>query len=359
MREKKPTIEDVAKQAGVSLSTVSAVINRVDVVKPDTRQRILAAIKQLNYHPNLYASNLARRRTRILGLIVSDIVNPFFAETARAIEREASARGYRVSLAATEFSPVQLRSWVFQMIAMRVAGLAVMTSETDREAMQVIRSQALPAVFLDVGAVSPTISNIRVDTRSGLFQSVCHLVELGHKRILFVKNSPIKAVHKDMLSHKLRHQGFAAAIRKFRSRGVEGTVIDHPGDGPASGLQVMHQTVGKLPFTAVVAINDSVAIGVYRGLDEAGYKIPSDVSVVGFDNTHLCEFLNPPLTTVNIPRDVLGRMVVSTLIKTAETQEPGQELLLGTELVVRNSTLFPRVQGLLPRRGGSLSASQK
>lgn len=350
MREKKSTIQDVAKKAGVSLSTVSAVINRVDVVKPETRQRILAVIKQLNYHPNLYASNLARRRTRIFGLIVSDIVNPFFAETARAIEQEASARGYRVSLAATEFSSAQLRSWVFQMIAMRVAGLAVMTSETDREAVQVIRSQALPTVFLDVGMVSPTISNIRVDTRSGLFQSVCHLVELGHRQILLVKNSPIEAVHRDLLSHKLRHEGFAAAIRKFRSKGVEGTVIDQPGDGPAAGLHAMRQAVGKMTFTAVVAINDSVAMGVYRGLHEAGYEIPRDVSVVGFDNTHLCEFLNPPLTTVNIPRDVLARMVVSTLIKTAEVQEPGQELLLGTELVVRKSTSLPKSQGLQPRR---------
>jgi DNA-binding LacI/PurR family transcriptional regulator len=356
VREKKATIEDVAKRAGVSLSTVSAVLNRLNVVKPDTRQRILAAIKQLKYHPNLYASNLARRRTRILGLIVSDIVNPFFAETARAIEREASARGYRVSLAATGFSPEQLRSWVSQMIATRVAGLAVMTSESDEEAMQVIRSQALPTVFLDVGVVSKTISNIRVDTRSGLFQSVCHLVELGHKQILFVRNSPIEAVQRDLLSHKLRHEGFSAAIRKFRSRGVEGTVIDHPGDGAMSGLQAIHQTAGKLPFTAVVAINDSVAIGVYRGLDDAGYQIPNDVSVVGFDNTHLCEFLNPPLTTVNIPRDVLGQMVVSTLIKTAETQEPGQELVLGTELVVRKSTSSATTRGARPRGRNTLRA---
>jgi DNA-binding LacI/PurR family transcriptional regulator len=236
------------------------------------------------------------------------------------------------------------------MIAMRVAGLAVMTSETDREAVQVIRSQALPTVFLDVGMVGPTMSNIRVDTRNGLFQSVCHLVELGHKQILLVKNSPIEAVHGGLLSHKLRHEGFAAAIRKFRNRGVEGIVIDQLGDGPGAGLQAMRQTIGKKSFTAVVAINDYVAMGIYRGLDDAGYKIPSDISVVGFDNTHLCEFLNPPLTTVNIPRDVLGRMVVSTLIKTAETLEPGQELLLGTELVVRKSTSLPQVQGLLPRR---------
>jgi LacI family transcriptional regulator len=351
VQRKKVTIQDVAKRAGVALSTVSAVLNRVNVVKPDTHQRILDAIKQLNYHPNLYASNLARRRTRILGLIISDIVNPFFAETARAIEREASTRGYRVSLAVTGFSPVQLRSWVSEMISMRVAGLAVMTSETDLQAQNLISSQGLPSVFLDVGITGKTASNIRVDTRSGLFQSVCHLVELGHKHILFVKNSPLEETQRELLTHKLRHQGFTAAIRKFRNRGVEGIVVDHPGDGPTSGLQAMRDTAGKMPFTAVVAINDSVAIGVYRGLDEAGYEIPKDVSVVGFDNTHFCEFLNPPLTTVNIPRDVLGQMVVSRLIKTAETREYGQELLLGTELVVRESTSTPGTRGLGSRAG--------
>jgi len=340
MKAKKPNIQDVARTARVSLSTVSAVLNDVDIVKEATRQRVLAAIRQLNYHPDLYASNLARRKTRTLGLIISDIVNPFFSETARSIEEQALACGYQVALAETGFSPQRLRECVGQMIAMRVAGLAVMTSETDPETIKLLRSQAVPTVFLDVGDVGATMSNLRVDTGGGMFQAVHHLLQLGHSKILFVKNSP-RRLESELLSHRMRREGFTAALRKVRGDGVEGVVIDEPGDALNAGVNAMRQSLRKIPFTAVVAMNDSVAVGVCRGLFEASMKVPTDVSVVGFDNTGICEFLNPPLTTVDIPRRSLGRIVVSTLVNGAEKQAPGQELLLATQLIVRESTAAP------------------
>jgi LacI family transcriptional regulator len=316
-------------------------MNGKNIVSEDTKSRVIEAVARLNYQPNLYASNLARHQPRVLGLIVSNLVNPFFAETAQAFEAEGRRHGYQVALLETQFSPARLRACVRETLGMRVAGLAVLTSEFDEESFALLKTSTIASVFLDVGAVGPNMSNIRVDTKSGMVHAVRHLVELGHREILFVRNSVKIEPEPSLLSHRFRNQGFAEAIRKYKAQGAKAIVVDIPGPAAMAGLKAIRRALKTERFTAVVAITDMVALGVYHGLCEAGLRIPRDVSVVGFDNTYMCEFMNPPLTTVHIPRDVLCKAAVEMLLEGAEGKRGGREVKIATNLVVRNSTASP------------------
>ena len=340
-------IQDVARLAGVSLSTVSAVLNNKDIVSRPAKLRILDAIESLQYRPDHFASNLARRQTNVFGLIVSDLLNPFFAETAQAIEEEARKHGFGITLTATNFSPELLRAAVTQMLRARMAGIAVMTSEYDEEAFRMIRESLVPSVFLDVGKPGPSSTNIRVDSRGGMMAAVEHLVSLGHRNLLLVKNSQADA-GKSLLSHKLRDQGFAAAIKRCGIPGIRSSVVSSSGLPADAGDKAVQSVWGKAPFTAVVCTTDLVALGVYRALYQHGVCIPEDISVVGFDNTYLSAFFAPPLTSIDIPRQELSRLCVAALLPPPEGAErhrgPLRSLLLGTKLVLRSSTGPPRTQ---------------
>jgi DNA-binding LacI/PurR family transcriptional regulator len=330
---KRVKIQDVAASTGVSLSTVSAVLNGNGRVGEKTRQRIQRAIERLGYRPDLYASNLARRETRLLGLIVSNLENPFFAETAQAMEQEAMRHGFQVSLMATDFTPERHRAAIESLLKARIAGLAVMTSEHDEQARQLVVKSGVPAVFLDLKMPEANVSTIQVDARGGMRAAVEHLLQLGHRDLLFVRNSQKTGV-RPLLSHQQRDQGFAAAIRASKSKGMRTTVIDMEGPGADAGEHAIAAVYGKAHFSAVIAITDSVAMGVYRGLQARKLRIPEDVSVVGFDNVYFSRFLNPPLTTVDVPRSEISRLAIEVLLGT----EQARALSLPTTLVIREST---------------------
>jgi DNA-binding LacI/PurR family transcriptional regulator len=339
---KRPKIQDVALLASVSLGTVSAVLNQKGRVSPATRDRVQEAIARLGYRPDLYASNLARRKTQVLGVLVSNLQNPFFAETAQAIEEEAARHGFQISLMASNFSPEQQRVAVQQLLGARIAGLAVITSEHDEPSRRLIAASGVPAVFLDSGKPSKNLSVIRVDSRGGMKAAVSHLIELGHRELLFVRNSRQMnggANGPPLLSHKLRDQGFAAAARACATHDLKTTVVDMEGPGADAGERAIASVFGRVGFTAVIAITDMVAMGVYRGLQARGVRIPQDISVVGFDNTYFSRFLNPPLSTVDVSRADLSRMAVEALLNRA-TQTP-KLIHLRTNLVLRESTAPP------------------
>ena len=339
-------IGDVARLAGVSLGTVSAVLNGKGRVSDATRERVQAAIEELGYHPDLYASNLARRETRLLGVVVSNLQNPFFAETAQAMEDEALRHGYQISLMATNFSPAQHRAAVAQLLGARIAGLAVLTSEHDQAARQRVLASGVPAVFLDVGRPAGNLSVLRVDSRGGMRAAVEHLIALGHRDLLFLRNSQ-KAGGPPLLSHRLRQQGFAAAIRACAVEGLQTHVLDTPGPGADAGEQAITSALHDgVRFTAAISITDTVAMGVYRGLQQHGLDVPREVSVVGFDNTFFSRFLHPPLTTVDVPRNELSRLAVEALLAGA----PGELIRLETRLILRESTMPPGGKLTSPRR---------
>ncbi|MBB5056240.1 LacI family transcriptional regulator [Granulicella aggregans] len=333
---KRPKIQDVAALAGVSLGTVSAVLNENGRIGEETRRRVQEAIATLGYRPDIYASNMARRQTRVFGVIVSNLQNPFFAETAQAMEDEAAKYGYQISLMATNFLPKQHRDAVKQLLGSRLAGLAVLTSEHDEVSRRLVLASGLPAVFLDVGKPEGKVSILRVDSKGGMSAAVQHLISLGHRDFLFVKNSQ-KGHGTPLLSHRLRDQGFAAAIRACKVKGVKAHIVDVHGPGADAGYKAIELMYGTHKFTAVIATTDMVAMGVYHGLHSRGVQIPEDVSVVGFDNTYFSRFMLPPLTSVDVPRIELSQLVVAALLQ----DEPGRLIDLETTLVIRLSTREP------------------
>ncbi len=345
-------IADVAKLAGVSTATVSAVVNGQDIVKPLTKRRVLEAIRKLNYQPNLYARSLARGRSAMIGLIISDIINPFFAEIAQIVQAEANRRGYQVFMSATQFSLDRLRAAVTHMFGMRADGLVIMTTEMSDETLAAIRACKMPVVFEDVGTVDATTSNIRIDYEGGISRAVHCLAELGHRDLLYVENPPAALDRGHMLSLRLRVEAFENAAAGCP--GVRAHKIVSPGPAFHAGVKVATEALDRYRFTGAVVCADPMALGFLSGLRRAGCNVPRDVSVIGFDNSPHCEYTDPPLTSVSIPRERIGRLAVESLVKMIEDGEPGSEIHIPTELVMRDSTARPSGSSRQSRRRGSL-----
>lgn len=335
------SIDDVAKLAGVSPATVSAVVNGQAIVKPRTREKVLAAIRELNYEPNYHARTLARGRSNIIGIVISEITNPFFAEIAQIAQQTAVRRGYKGLISVTEFSINQLNDVVRSMISMRVDGILILTSEMDDKVLDLIRDRQIPAVFEDVGTVDATTSNLRIDYEGGIYRAVRCLVEFGHKQILFVQIPPASVKPEQMLSHRLRAEAFQSAIDGFP--GVKGFKYSGSGRFPfQAGMQAAKDILRKFDVTGIVASADPHAVGLLRGLQRAGRHIPDDISIIGFDNSPLCEFTDPQLASVNIPRKEIAQVAVENLLGMIEEGRPGTEIHVPTELILRDSIGRPR-----------------
>jgi LacI family transcriptional regulator len=323
-------LDDVARRARVSVSTVSRVLSNTGRVKATTRTRVLRIVEALNYRPDVHAQTLAGRKSRTLGLVVSNLQNPFFLDIFHAMESDAKARGYEVVVANTDYQPRQLASSVHWMMGHRLAGLAVIVSEKEPSIIAELAGGRVPVVFYDVGAPGPNVTNIRTDYFRGTQRVVEYLYALGHRRLAFVGH------HEQLRPLQDRKKSFLKAVgrlsSKIASAAAEGT------DSPDGGRQAMRHLLdqGFRP-TAVVCVNDFMALGVLRLLRERGLRVPEDVSVVGYDNIHLSEFTTPALTTVNVPRDRIGRCVCAALLA-----EPGaaaaRDVVMEPELIVRDST---------------------
>ncbi|HET7841429.1 MAG TPA: LacI family DNA-binding transcriptional regulator [Terriglobia bacterium] len=325
-------LDAVAQKAGVSTSTVSRVLNNLEIVKTSTRSRVLKAAEELNYHPNLHARSLARGKSRILGIIVSNMENPFFLDIYRTLEADAHAQGLEVVVANTDYRSEQLVASVQLMIGLRVAGLAVIVSEMEEHLIQTVSSSRIPAAFYDVGTPQKNITNIRVDYRKGIKKTVSYLNALGHRRMAFVGH------HSTLGPISERRKTFLESVHRC-SPGAEPRIFAGP-DGLDGGRQAARELLesGFRP-TAILCVNDFMAVGVMRELREEGLQIPRDVSVTGFDNIKLAEFCSPSLTTVHIPREQIGHIIFDNVAGNGrEERNVGREFVIDPELVVRDST---------------------
>jgi LacI family transcriptional regulator len=326
------SLDEVAKRARVSPATVSRVLNNLDVVKSSTRARVMKAVAELNYHPNLHARNLAGGRSRTLGIVMSNMENPFFFDVFQAMESAALARGYEVVAANTGYQPERLVASIRLMMGRRVAGLAVIVSEMDAALRDELANGSMPVVFYDVGAPGKHITNIRVQYRKGIEKTVQYLHNLGHTRMAFVGH------HAKLAPIDERKKAFLETVARYSPHLEVTTEAD--ADGPEGGRKAARQLLAS-GFTpsAIICANDFTAIGVLRELRDQGLRVPQDVSVTGFDNIKLSEFCSPALTTVHIPRDRIGQSVFESLVSdSAKTAGGNREILIDPEFVVRDST---------------------
>jgi LacI family transcriptional regulator, galactose operon repressor len=331
-------IRDVAKRAKVSTATVSRTINRVSTVDPQMAKRVLKAIKELGYYPNRQARALVSGRSRVFGLIVSEITNPFFPEIVQTFETLAVENNYEILLTSTIHDPRRMELAVRRMIERRVDGVAILTFGMEEELLNHLRFRNLPLVFIDVGPKAPRVSNIRVDYSHGIRQAVQHLAAMRHERIGFV-TGPL-----ELLSARARLHAFEESMREIGVRIRPEFIIqgNHKLEGGKMALQQL-QRLREQP-TALLCSNDVTAIGVMRQAFELGISVPQDLSVVGFDDTRLADFMIPPLTTIQMSQKELARLAFEALFEEVKRETPsptGSEYHLKTQLLLRSSTTFP------------------
>ncbi|MBA3441311.1 MAG: LacI family DNA-binding transcriptional regulator [Pyrinomonadaceae bacterium] len=326
-------IKEVAKRANVSTATVSRTINNTSFVDPKTAKKVWKAIDELGYHPNTHARSLASGRSRILGLIVSDIVNPFFPELVKSFEDVVTQHGYEILIANTDYCATRMALCVKRMVERQVDGVAIMTSEMDGASIEALAHKSIPMVFLDVGTVGHLVSNINIDYAQGIDEAVRHLLGLGHRRIGFISGP------NNLKSARIRRSAFIECLDKYGLVENEQLIFagNHKFDG---GLAAMHHLLtAERPPTAVLASNDLTAFGAIRAIRLAGLRVPDDVSVVGFDDIDPAHFAEPPLTTVRLSRSDLAEKAFHALMYSVNISTPaGREFVVETHLVVREST---------------------
>ena len=322
----------MAKRARVSTTTVSRVLNGVDVVKSSTRIRVMKAMTELNYHPNLHARSLAGGRSRTIGVIVSNLDNPFFLDVYRAVETDCHVYGYEVVVANTLYRSEQLAASIRLMIGRRVAGLAVIVSEMENAIVKELTESEIPIVFFDVGTPGGNITKIRVNYRKGIERVVEYLAALGHTDFAFIDH------HSGLGPIDERRRALFDSISMVCPNALVRVAADS--DSLEGGRQAVIELLSAgQPPTALICVNDLMAIGAMKELRERGLRVPEDVSVTGFDNIKLSEFCYPALTTVHIPRDRIGHAVFTSLAPESNAANSrGKELIINPEFVVRDST---------------------
>jgi LacI family transcriptional regulator len=325
-------MRDVAQHAGVSISTVSHIINNTRPVAPQTRERVLEAIRELKYHKNVIGRRLARGRSDSFGLIISDIENPFFGELIRSFEAAVQDRGWDVLLCTTGYDRERARKAVQRMIENQVQGVAVMTSQLDSTLVDELVELDIPVVRLDAGPIGALRSNIRVDYSTGALQALTCLRDLGHRSIGLIAG-PLSRVSSRTYRGVMLEAAERLDLPPVRVVEAANTFTD----GGEGGMRAL-LSEGDPP-TAVLCHNDLAAFGAIRALVEAGLKVPDDVSVIGGDDIAFARYGTPALTTVRIPRDRLGRLAYEALDRMIRTKRRlATEVSLSTNLIVREST---------------------
>ena len=328
-------LTDIAEKAGVSLTTVSRVLNGDRNVKASTRTRVQRTIQELNYYPNLHARSLAGGKSKTLGMLVSNLDNPFFLDIYRRFEHIAREKGYDCFISATHYDPDRLRASIRSMIGLRVAGIAAIVSEMDSHVVDELAKTDTPVVFYDVGPAGKHITNIRLDYKKGMRMLVEYLYALGHRRMAFISYPlPLQATED-------RRTAF---LKTMAMHAAPAHVVHAASDGFASAscaaLEVLRS--GFDP-TAILCVNDLMAVGVLKELSKQGISVPQQVSVTGFDNILLSQYLVPSLTTIDIPREQIAELAFDVLVpsRPGARSKSEQELLVETELMVRQSTGKP------------------
>ncbi len=324
------TIMDVAARAGVSVATVSYVVNDTRKVRAETRWRVMAAVRELGYAPNAAARNLAMGQSSLLGLIVSDIRNPFFPEIITAFQEAANLRDMEAIVMNTNYDAQRTRDTVNRLLALRVPGVAVLTSQIDRLATATLIRREICAVYLDLGKVDRYISNIAVDYEQGITAALEHVRQLGHVRIGFIGG----ASH--LSSAQRRKRAFLKGAEKAglaEVKVVDSNFTVHGGYFACSKL------LAGFPATAIIAANDLMAIGAMHCAYDRGIQVPAGLSIVGFDDITFAQFNQPALTTVAVPRAEIGRVAFDALrTMMGAPGHAGNEYRVETSLVVRQST---------------------
>jgi DNA-binding LacI/PurR family transcriptional regulator len=335
------TIKDIAKLAGVSHTTVSRALRNSPLISAKTTGRIQGIALEVGYHPSVAARSLKTNRSQALGVIVSHIADPFFSEILQGIDDVAQSNGYSLFIAAAQHDPVREHAIIQTMREHRVDGVILCSPHFTPEQSNQLQSYNIPIVAINNQAVEDYPYSIYHDDVDGGRQACEHLVQLGHKRIAYLGDALSGRTTQERLS------GFKRVMQEAGFSIRPEYIYQVSGNSAAQGLTGLDYFLNLLVRpTAIICYNDMMAVGVLKGLRQAGLRNPDDVSITGFDNILYSEFTEPPLTTIDQPKRYIGaeaaRMMLKQLSSTANSDQSEIRVKrLKGMLLIRQSTAPP------------------
>lgn len=331
-------MKSIARDLGVSVVTVSKVLHNHADISAETRKRVLRRMKEVNYQPNLSARALSTGRTSLIGLIVPDLVHPFFAQVAKGISARLSANGYSLIISSSEEKPQLERREIDQMIARSVDALILASTESDMSTVKRLIERELPFVLLDRRIPGLTANFVGIDDVLAGIAATNHLIDVGCKHVAHIAGS-------DVSTATDRQKGYELALAKHGFLLRPEYLAKHgPGDdsGDAAGYGGMNALLKLNPRPdGVFCCNDPIAMGAIRAVLEAGLRIPQDIAIIGCGNVHYDDLLRVPLTSIDQDAAGLGESAAKLALSIISKRKGGtstKNVLLSSKLVVRAST---------------------
>ena len=337
-----PTIQDVAKRAGVSPITVSRVINHFGYCSKDAQQRVEAAIIELGYVPNSLARSLRIKKTHTLGLVLTDITNPFFTTLARGVEDAASKAGFMVILCNTDESEIKEANYLQLLLQKQVDGILLVPAVTESKSIPLIRKQNIPVVVLDRRVPGFETDVVRCNSEVAAYQLTRLLLEQGHQRIAILSGRKV------VFTAEERVQGYQRAMREANLQDSE--IVFYGEFNQQSGYEMTRDALALDPCpTALLAANNFIAFGAFKALQEMNLRIPEDISLVAFDDLPPSFVMFPFLTVAYQPSYEMGKKATELLLSRLSGESPDtyQEIDLPVEVMIRRSSGIPRTPALV------------
>lgn len=329
----RPTIYDIARIAGVSTATVSKVFNKTGNISEKTRRRIMEICEELDYQPNVLASALTGKNTYSLGLLIPDMVNPFFAELARNVEDRAQELGFNLIICNTDNDMTKEVKYIQLLRQKSVDGIIVATGVRNDEILKELIDQHVPVALVAREMSVLSTSTVLVDDFAGGYNATSHLIELGHRHIAVIAESM------SVSSSKERVRGYRHALQEAGLPFDENLVLTSDFSIVAGRMTALSLLSREDRPSALFACNDLLAIGAIQAAKELNIRVPDELSIVGFDNTILASITDPPMTTVAQPIRAMGHRVVDLIIgEINESLTVKQRIVLLPELIIRRST---------------------
>ncbi|WP_397535413.1 LacI family DNA-binding transcriptional regulator [Roseateles sp.] len=331
------TIKDVAALAGVSFTTVSHVLNETRPVSADARRRVLAAVEEIGYLPSAVARSLRKSETKIIGVLVPNVNNPFFAELVVGVEECCRLAGYSVFLCNSDNDPRRQQQYMRTLLEKRVDGLLLSSAGDAAALARIFKLATVPAVTVDRLVPGARADRVSVNNLDGASKAVRHLVGLGHRKIGCISGPAEFEVTQE------RVEGWRRAQEEAGFNADEQLLIESDFSS-SGGYEAARQLLSTHPdMTALFASNDLMALGALRAAAEIGIKVPQQLSIVGFDDIELSSYVFPGMTTVGCSIRELGREAGRVLIDRIENPgAPLKDVQLTPRLVLRESTAAPR-----------------
>ncbi|MGG0814492.1 LacI family DNA-binding transcriptional regulator [Paenibacillus alvei] len=330
----KVSIFDVAKKSGLSVVTVSRVLNNAKTVREKNRIKVLQAMKELDYHPNAAARSLAKGKTGVIGMIVTTLQDSFLDSIVQTVYSQLKDHGYYLALSVAA-EPMEQGVGTDLIQEDRVDGMLILSAVHEEPYVVELKKRKIPFVLIDNQTIQPSVTNVNVDNYKGGFEATKHLIDLGHRSIAHIRGPQF------FLSALERERGFRGAME---DAGLEPYAIEDGAFSIQSGYDAVQRWLkkGSMP-TALFAADDFTAIGAINALWQAGYKVPDDMSVIGYDDQVIASQLRPQLTTMRQPAHQIGRVAVDQLIKQINgLNKRSVTTRLDSEIVIRESTSAPR-----------------